>query len=114
MIPRIALLLAALAPTAIGAVALAQPADCPARPVGPPMDLHLWVGNRGGTPATAQGNHRPAPPEGGVGVTFRDVPSYGTACDAPPPPADVLHGTPGDPQGGLLRDRPPADILRGP
>lgn len=85
------------------APALAQPADCPSVPVGPPMDVEIYVGLTG--PA------KPAAPiTGGLGLTR--LPSRGTICPAPPPPAgDVLRGTP-DPQD-LLRGNGPADLLSG-
>lgn len=87
----------------LAAPALAQPADCPSVPVGPPMDVEIYVGLTGPTQA-------PFPITGGFGLTH--LPSRGTICPAPPPPSgDVLRGTP-DPQD-LLRGNGPADILSG-
>lgn len=72
----------------VAAPALAQPADCPAVPVGPPMALDVYVGT----------GH----PHAFVGVGLANVPSQGTLCDAAtPPPDDILHGPPAP--GGLLR-----------
>jgi hypothetical protein len=73
----------------IAAPALAQPADCPAQPVGPPMAIDAIVG-RG--PAFAA-------------IGLDNVPSQGTICDPTTPlPTDILHGPPAP--GGLLRGTP--------
>jgi len=85
--------------------ALAQPADCAAVPVGPPMDVVVGVGPPG--QASMPGQARVA-----GWLTLSGLPSLGTLCQAPPPPAvDVLHGPPAP--HGLLRGDGPADVLHG-
>ena len=80
--------------------ALAQPADCPAQPVGPPMNIVVGVAPAG--PATKPGQARIA-----GWLTLTGLPALGTLCQAPPPPAvDVLHGPPA-PHGLLRGDGPP-------
>ena len=94
----------------LAAPALAQPADCQAVPVGPPMAIGVVVGQAGGA-RPGQPNQGGAAPMA-VGVGLMPVPSYGTLCasPAPPPPAgDVLHGPPAP--HGLLRGNGPADVL---
>ena len=92
-----------LAIPALAQPADAQPADCPAQEVGPPMDVGLSLERP--TRAKAQ-----APATGWLGL--QDIPSLGTECQAPPPPAtDVLHGPPAP--RGLLRGDGPTDVLQG-
>ena len=87
----------------LAAPALAQPADCKAVPVGPPMHVDLYVGLNGRAKT-------PVPVTGGLGLT--NLPSRGTRCPAPPPPTgDVLRGTP-EPHD-LLRGGAKGDILSG-
>ena len=93
------------------APALAQPADCPAVPVGPPMDVEIRVGvNKNTTaPATAK-----------LGLTH--LPAYGSLCEAAPPPTgDVLRGTPephdllrGNATGDILSGAPAGEVVIGP
>ena len=72
--------------------ALAQPADCPSVPVGPPMALDALVGT----------NHHYGRNAMFAGLGLDSVPSQGTLCDdAAPLPTDILHGPPAP--GGLLR-----------
>ncbi|CAH2600941.1 conserved exported protein of unknown function [Rhodovastum atsumiense] len=87
--------------------ALAQPADCAAIPVGPPVSFDVYV----------EAPRRPGPypslPRTGVAVGVTDVPAFGTRCVAPPvPPGDVLRGPPA--RGDLLRGGGPRDLLQGP
>jgi hypothetical protein len=85
--------------------ALAQPADCPAVPVGPPMDVVVGV-------APAGQAAKPGQVRIGGWLSLSGLPSLGTTCQAPPPPAvDVLHGPPAP--HGLLRGDGPADVLHG-
>ena len=77
--------------------ALAQRADCAARPNGPPLPLEVWVG----APKAAQGS---------VKLGLGAVPANGTTCDdAVELPDDVLHGAPTPHR--LLRGDGPADVL---
>lgn len=88
---------------------LAQPADCSAVPVGPPMDLDIYVDLTGKAkdPPLVPGPGRIV---GGVGL--RGVPAFGTLCQSPPPPIrDVLHGS--GAAGGLLGGDGPDDVLTG-
>jgi hypothetical protein len=89
--------------------AFAGGADCPAVPVGPPVDLEVRVG----VPATS-GRGAAAQASGtGAVIVLDGVPGRGTRCVAPPPPAgDALRGLPAP--DGLLRDIPARDVLRGP
>jgi hypothetical protein len=85
---------------ASGGVA-AQPADCPAEASpGQTMSLSLDLAGRPGVPT------------GVTGQAYVDVPigAPGIACDGPSPPADILHGEPGNVLGGP----PSPDLLRGP
>jgi hypothetical protein len=85
--------------------ALAQPADCPAVPVGPPMDVEVRVDLGART-------NIPAPNRATAKLVLQGLPSLGTLCQAPPPPStDVLHGPPAP--RGLLRGDGPADALHG-
>src|ERR1700677_5166310 len=78
--------------------ALAQPADCVARPNGPALGLVPRVA----LPAATQ--------RGSVKLDLGTVPANGTICgDEPDPPDDVLHGAPTP--HGLLRGDGPADVL---
>ncbi len=81
----------------------AQPADCPpAPPTGPVMGLGIDLAGR------------PGVPKGTSGQGYLNLPMgapAGNACrDDQPPPADALHGDPGDVLGGP----PSPDLLRGP
>jgi hypothetical protein len=77
--------------------ALAQPADCPAVPVGPPVDLRVFL-----TP--------PGRPGMVAGVDLPPTPMFGTRCVATvPPSADVLRGPPAP--NGLLQGNGPRDVL---
>jgi hypothetical protein len=90
----------------MAAPVLAQPADCPAVPMGPPMDMVLYGAQR--QPQTAGGT-----PRTGAILHLGSVPSLGTLCSAPPPAAaDVLHGPP-SPHGLLSGDGDPTAILHG-
>jgi hypothetical protein len=89
----------------LAAPAFAQPADCRAVPVGPPMNVDIYVGLPNRTTAPV-----PRPIVGGIGLT--QLPSRGTRCPAPPPPrGDVLRGTT-EPRD-LLRGDAKGDILSG-
>ncbi len=98
----------------LAAPALAQPADCPAIPVGPPMNVEIYAGLAGRTKAPVVG-----PVVGALGLT--GLPAFGTLCVGPPPPAgDVLRGTPaphdllrGDATGDVLRGKPAAEVVVG-
>jgi hypothetical protein len=82
----------------LGSPALAQPADCVARPNGPELPLEPRVA----LPGSAQ--------RGSVKLNLGNVPANGTICDdEPDPPDDVLHGAPAP--HGLLRGDGPADVL---
>jgi hypothetical protein len=91
--------------------AFAQPADCPAIPVGPPIDLDIFVGLNGPTKAPIAGALR-----------LPQVPANGTICPPPPPPTgDVLRGAPaphdllrGDGTSDILRGLPENDVTVGP
>jgi hypothetical protein len=85
--------------------AMAQPADCPARPApGPSLPLAIELAGRPGVPA------------GVTGKAFVEVPTHPpqtqhgeTECGEQPAPTDVLGGAPGD----LLRGPPsPAQTER--
>jgi hypothetical protein len=81
----------------IAAPALAQPADCPSVPVGPPLDLQVYVAPPGRAAVVA-------------GVGLPPTPMFGTRCIATePPPADILHGPPAP--NGLLQGNGPRDVL---
>ena len=85
--------------------ALAQPVDCAAVPVGPAMDVVGGVApaGRAGVPGQARI---------AGWLTLTGLPTLGTLCQAPPPPAvDVLHGPPAP--HGLLRGAGAADVLHG-
>ena len=83
--------------------ALAQPADCVARPNGPALPLQARIG-LDGQPGVPQGT------EGSIRLDLGAVPANGTTCgDDADPPDDVLHGPP--PPHGLLRGDGPADAL---
>lgn len=85
--------------------ALAQPADCAAVPVGPPVQVQVDAN----APGQANRPNRARPT---VWLDLGKQPSLGTLCQAPPPPAvDVLHGPPAP--HGLLRGDGPADVLHG-
>lgn len=93
--------------------ALAQPADCPAQPVGPgvKLDVRVGIAGRPGVPQASGG--------GGARLDFGTVPADGTVCaDDGPPPDDVLHGAPaprgllqGDGPGDVLHDRPTGQVV---
>lgn len=102
-LPRMAMLLMLLLLTGI---AHAQPADCVAYPVGPPVDIQLYVDLAGRSKA-------PVPGTVTAGIGLSQVPAFGTRC-APSPPSvgDVLLGTE-EPQD-LLSGDATADILEGP
>lgn len=95
--------------------ALAQPADCASVPVGPPMDLDLYVGLTGRTNVPV-----PGPIAGGLGLTR--LPAFGSRCPAPPPPSgDVLRGAPaprdllrGNGAGDILDGAPAGEVVVGP
>jgi hypothetical protein len=81
----------------------AQPADCPAEPVGPGMRLvpRIALDGRPGVPQGVRGK---------VPIDLGDVPMFGTACaPAAPPPEDVLRGPPAP--RGLLQGDGPRDVL---
>ena len=79
----------------LAAPALAQPADCEAIPLGPPMHVQVYVGAT--APSIAQ------PGTATARVTLPALPSRGTLCVAPPPAAtDILGGPPAP--TGLLRN----------
>jgi hypothetical protein len=85
---------------------VAQPADCPSDPSASPggiLPLALDIGGRPGVPRGATG-------QAYIGVPI--APSGGMACTnpAPPGPADILHGEPGN----VLSGPPSPDLLRGP
>jgi hypothetical protein len=89
----------------LAAPALAQPADCPTVPVGPPMDVTVRVDPPTQINGAARGHAT-------VKLNLEGLPSLGTLCQAPPPPAaDVLHGPPAP--GGLLGGDGPVDVLHG-
>lgn len=88
------------------ATAQAQPADCAAVPVGPPIDIELYVDATGRSNATAPGRIT-----AGLGLTR--LPAFGSRCAAPPPRGgDVLRGP--DPAADLLRPDESMDLLAGP
>jgi hypothetical protein len=65
----------------------AQPADCPAAPaMGPSLSVGIDLAGRPGVPT------------GTTGKAYVAVPMQGQVadCGEPAPPADVLHGEPGD------------------
>jgi hypothetical protein len=77
--------------------ALAQPADCVARPNGPAVPLEAWVG-------------MPKRARGAIQLDLGAVPANGTTCgDDAVLPIDVLHGAPTP--HGLLRGDGPKDVL---
>jgi hypothetical protein len=81
----------------LAAPAMAQPADCAAVPVGPPVDLQVYM-----TP--------PGRPGIITGITLPPMPAFGSRCAAPDAPAtDVLRGPP-EPNG-LLQGNGPRDVL---
>jgi hypothetical protein len=83
--------------------ALAQPADCAARPNGPalPLEARIDLGGQAGVPKGTQGS---------VKLGLGTVPANGTTCgDEPDAPDDVLHGAPAP--HGLLRGDGPSDVL---
>jgi len=83
--------------------ALAQPADCVARPNGPALPLEAWIG-LAGQPGAAKSTR------GSVQIGLGTVPANGTTCgDDANLPDDVLHGAPAP--HGLLRGDGPADTL---
>jgi hypothetical protein len=87
----------------LAAPALAQSADCPSVGVGPPMDIAVSIAlpKQAKTPARAPATGWLSP---------QRIPSLGTDCLAPPPPAtDVLHGPPAP--RGLLHGDGAADVL---
>ncbi len=72
--------------------ASAQPADCPTEPPsGPMLPLALDLAGRTNVPSGTTGQAYVAVPLAPPGIACRD---------APRPPADVLHGEPGDPLRG--------------
>jgi hypothetical protein len=79
--------------------AMAQPADCPARPaLGPSLPLAIELAGRPGVPAGMTGKafvevQTPKPPQMERGET---------ECGEQPAPTDVLGGAPGD----LLHGQP--------
>ena len=88
---------------------LAQPADCSAVPVGPPMDIDIYVDLTG---KVKDPTAVPAPGRIAGGVGLKGIPAFGTLCQAPPPPAqDVLHGA--AVPGGLLGGNGLTDLLTG-
>lgn len=89
----------------LAATAQAQPADCAAVPVGPPVDLELYVDVTGRAKA-------PVPGRITAGLGLTRVPALGSRCVGPPPPSgDVLLGT--DEPQDLLRGTAPTDVLAG-
>jgi hypothetical protein len=81
----------------LAAPALAQPADCPAMPVGPPVEMQVYLNP----------TYRP-----GIvtGLALPPTPMFGTRCVAPvAPSADVLRGPPAP--NGLLQGDGPRDVL---
>jgi hypothetical protein len=83
--------------------ALAQPADCIARPNGPalPLEARIGLDGQGGVPKGTQGSIKLGP--GAVSAN-------GTTCgEEADPPDDVLHGAPAP--HGLLRGEGPRDVL---
>jgi hypothetical protein len=96
--------------------ALAQPADCPAIPVGPPVNIGIRadLGGQANSDRTGCG-HAKSGKTGRVtvGVQLPGVPVFGTICAPPPPPPDQdsLHGPPAP--AGLLRDDDTRDVLTG-
>lgn len=89
---------------ACAAAAQAQPADCTAVPVGPPMRLAPQIGLEG-RPGVPQGVR------GRVTIDLGEVPMFGTVCGAEPAPEpeDVLRGEPAP--NGLLQGDGPRDVL---
>ena len=83
--------------------ALAQPADCVARPNGPALPLDVRVG-LGGRPSVSKNM------QGSLRLGLGEVPANGTTCgEEADLPDDVLHGAPAP--HGLLRGDGPADVL---
>jgi len=83
--------------------ALAQPADCVARPNGPALPLEARIG-LDGQPGVPKGAH------GSVKLGLGAVAANGTTCgDEADPPDDVLQGAPAP--HGLLRGDGPKDVL---
>lgn len=101
----VVLLLLLLAAHSLAHLALAQPADCPPVPVGPPVDVQIYVDLAGRTKLPV-----PGPVIGGLGLM--QIPAYGSVCPPPPPPSgDVLRGSPAP--HDLLTGDNPVDVLRG-
>jgi hypothetical protein len=83
--------------------ALAQPADCEARPNGPALPLEARIG-LDGQPGVPKGT------QGSIKLGLGALPANGTICgDEADPPDDVLHGAPAP--HGLLRGDGPSDVL---
>jgi len=98
-----------------GRIAIAQPADCAAEPVGPSMPIDLWVGINGRpglpgpvSPSTPQPSQMQQ--QNFAHLQLGAQPMNGTLCgDAQPLPTDVLHGAPAP--RGLLQGNGPRDAL---
>ena len=97
-------------------IAVAQPADCAAEPVGPSMPIDLWVGINGhpGLPGPVSPS-APQPwqtsQQNFAHLQLGAQPMQGTLCgDAQPLPTDVLHGA--SAPRGLLQGNGPHDVLR--
>jgi hypothetical protein len=91
----------------LAGAASAQAPDCPAIPVGPPVNISVRA-NAGGGQAKSDKTGG-----GSARVPLPGVPAFGTICAPPPPPPDrdVLHG-PAAP-AGVLRDDDTRDVLTG-
>ena len=96
-------------------IAIAQPADCAAEPVGPSMPMDVWIGINGrpglpGTASPAAPQPSQLPQQNFAHLQLGAQPMNGTLCgDAQPLPTDVLHGAPAP--RGLLQGDGPRDVL---